>query len=1181
MRLVAFCLGATFVLAACSTEPKPACEAGEKTVRACTVTHGTGEQSRDCVKGQWGEYAACAAVSCETGYTLSAGACVPPSGCEGAATEACAVTHGSGRRSRTCEAGSWSAWSACQPISCDSGYQLDAGVCVAVACTGDSSQACSIEHGAGVQTRTCGTTGTWSAWGVCTVQSCATGYEVSGEECVAIACAGASTQACAIDHGTGEQTRTCTTGAWSSWSTCTAKSCDSGYEISNGQCVAVTCTGASSQACTVTHGTGEQTRTCANGAWSAWGACAAKSCDSGYALSNGQCAPVGCSGSATQACTIAHGTGAQTRTCEAGGTWSAWGACTVASCDPGYVISGNGCAVDQNPPGATFYVSPSGDDAHAGTQAAPFKTLERARDAIRTLKGSGGLPAGGVVVYLRGGAYYRSSTFQLEAQDSGAAGKPIKYVAYPGEAVRVSGGLPLDVAGFQLVTSASPVWSRIDASARGKVYAFDLSAVTTDYGTLQERGYETVPTGALELMFEGEVMQLGRYPNKADTYAGGMYPAQLILLGDARSPAVNGPFDRVQLTQNPEIVYGNGAGWYIASDHDSATPIFRLRQCTVQTGTGGRQELSCSGPSAWWGQYTPWGFFNADGNASGQIYVARAGYETAAGMMLTAPGSADTTVRYLDTFTTNRVARWANAPDAWVHGIWGWGWTDWHAPVTAVNAAGKTLTLGAEVGLEAYNPFYVYNLLEEVDAPGEYWLDRQSGTLYFYPPAPLAGAAVYVSMLEGEVARVEASHITFTGITFDATRGTVLHLEGERNFVNRCKVKNSGMHGIVLAGKQSAVYGSEIAQVGAAGIRLLGGDRRTLEYAGHVVKNNDIHHFGRLVSTYQPGVDISQVFTTSSIASFSGVGMTIERNEIHHTPHSAIIFWGNDATIRGNDIHHVGSFTDDAGAVYSGRDWAARGNVIARNHFHDIYGHFNREAGFMGIYLDDAVSGNKIYGNIFQNIAGIAVMLSGGRDTPIENNLVVDTAYMFLVTSRGAHSASLGAFNDPDDNWNLLGKMQAVNYPSLATRCQTSCPADEQTFRLWTYQQLALYPNTASAYFSSTCPTGAKTAVNANCYLYPQLSTFQHNVGYRVNDFSFASEWETGATDKLQSISPNVTQLDGLFADPANPDFHFPTSSPLYSLSGFTFEPIPVDQNRPLRRRGERRVGGAALSGRG
>ncbi|MFD5594389.1 RICIN domain-containing protein [Streptomyces griseorubiginosus] len=78
----------------------------------------------------------------------------------------------------------------------------------------------------------------------------------------------------------------------------------------------------------------------------------------------------------------------------------------------------------------TYYVAPNGDDANAGTISAPFKTLQHARDVVRTVNGN---MSGDINVYLRGGTYPVSSTINFTSADSGTNGHQIVYAAYPGE----------------------------------------------------------------------------------------------------------------------------------------------------------------------------------------------------------------------------------------------------------------------------------------------------------------------------------------------------------------------------------------------------------------------------------------------------------------------------------------------------------------------------------------------------------------------------------------------------------------------------------------------------------------------------------------------------------------------------------------------------------------------------
>jgi hypothetical protein len=96
-----------------------------------------------------------------------------------------------------------------------------------------------------------------------------------------------------------------------------------------------------------------------------------------------------------------------------------------------------------SPKGITFFVSPSGNDSSPGTLHKPFKTLERARGAVRILRQQRGLLITSVTVFLRGGTYWLSTPFILYPEDGGTAACPVTYAAYPGEVPVLSGGTPL------------------------------------------------------------------------------------------------------------------------------------------------------------------------------------------------------------------------------------------------------------------------------------------------------------------------------------------------------------------------------------------------------------------------------------------------------------------------------------------------------------------------------------------------------------------------------------------------------------------------------------------------------------------------------------------------------------------------------------------------------------------
>ena len=115
-----------------------------------------------------------------------------------------------------------------------------------------------------------------------------------------------------------------------------------------------------------------------------------------------------------------------------------------------------------------FTVAPDGKDTNAGTRSAPFATLGRARDAVRTLKQAGPLPDGGVTVWIREGVYRLDTTLQLGPEDSGSTAAPVVYRACVGEEAIFDGSRPIDATAFRKIEDASTL-ARLCPAARGNV----------------------------------------------------------------------------------------------------------------------------------------------------------------------------------------------------------------------------------------------------------------------------------------------------------------------------------------------------------------------------------------------------------------------------------------------------------------------------------------------------------------------------------------------------------------------------------------------------------------------------------------------------------------------------------------------------------------------------------------
>ncbi len=159
---------------------------------------------------------------------------------------------------------------------------------------------------------------------------------------------------------------------------------------------------------------------------------------------------------------------------------------------------------------ASFYVATTGKDSNPGTIDAPCQTLEAARKLAKAASG------GTAYIYLRGGVYYLSNSFDVSLLTWDPA-KSLHISNYNNEQVTLSGGLPLDRSKISLVTNPA-VLKQLPAKAASQVYVTDLKAQqVTDFGQLHQYGYGHVPVAsAAELFIGDQALTLARSPNSGN-----------------------------------------------------------------------------------------------------------------------------------------------------------------------------------------------------------------------------------------------------------------------------------------------------------------------------------------------------------------------------------------------------------------------------------------------------------------------------------------------------------------------------------------------------------------------------------------------------------------------------------------------------------------------------------------
>ena len=336
---------------------------------------------------------------------------------------------------------------------------------------------------------------------------------------------------------------------------------------------------------------------------------------------------------------------------------------------------------------------------------------------------------------------------------------------------------------------------------------------------------------------------------------------------------------------------------------------------------------------------------------------------------------------------------WANPQDGQVFIYPRYNWRSCCVPIASVDKEKRQITLARDVWwrkshtIRPGDRYYVRGLFEELDAPGEWYFDKATRTLYFWPPEPIEGSTLRAPVVKNLIQiGPDAAWITLRGFVIECCDGDAVTVSKSTN----CVVAGNTIHGVggyagirIIDGADCAAVGNDVFDTCHQGIQIKGGDLQTLTPGGHCADNNYVHHIGAM-SGHGSGIVVA------------GVGLRVSHNLIHDTTRSGIFGGGNNLVIEYNHIRHVNLETEDCGAYYNGGCWHVRGQVIRYNYIHDAFG-YGRRDGKWGwrhsaccIYLDDDHSGTHVYGNILARSPLGGVFVHAGRDNVIENNILIE-----------------------------------------------------------------------------------------------------------------------------------------------------------------------------------------------
>ncbi|MHC4325040.1 MAG: right-handed parallel beta-helix repeat-containing protein, partial [Planctomycetota bacterium] len=526
-------------------------------------------------------------------------------------------------------------------------------------------------------------------------------------------------------------------------------------------------------------------------------------------------------------------------------------------------------------PGEVFYVSPTGNDTGDGSQKKPFRTLERARDAVRSLKRSlsGTLPEGGVKIVINGGDYKWEQTLKLTSVDSGAADKPVVYQVEPGRIAIFRGGVR--ITDWTTISDAK-IRNKLDVHIRDRVLEADLK--TTG---IEDLGDATALRRCPELFVNGKPQTLSRWPKEGFVKTG-------------------------------EIL-----------GKDTFKVWNRIEGCR------------------------------------------------------------DGKFRYVE----DPPGQWLDEPDVRLYGYWFWDWYEEFQKVASIDPDTRTLTLSkpySNYGYRKDQRYYALNIFRELDADGEWYLDRRTAKVYWLAPKEIdvTKAEIVLSVFDQPfITMNDVEHVILRGLTLQEGRGNGIHIIGGSDcLIVNCTIQQLGGDAIIIeGGEHHGIFGCTMHTLGCGGTRVAGGDRQTLTSGRHYVENCRIFDISRLKRTYAPAVHLD------------GCGNRIAHNIFENIPSSALRIEGNDHFIELNTIRNVVMESDDQGGLDMFGNPLYRGVVIRWNRWSDIGR--GTEHGAAGVRLDDMISGVTVYGNIFERCGAVhfgGVQIHGGKENLVEGNIFID-----------------------------------------------------------------------------------------------------------------------------------------------------------------------------------------------
>lgn len=361
-----------------------------------------------------------------------------------------------------------------------------------------------------------------------------------------------------------------------------------------------------------------------------------------------------------------------------------------------------------------------------------------------------------------------------------------------------------------------------------------------------------------------------------------------------------------------------------------------------------------------------------------------------------------------------RVETWADAKDAVLDGYWKYGWARDMLLIKGVQEDMIFTTWTPGWSTQPGGMYYVFNLLQEMDVPGEWYCDKDTEILYFYPLTEITeDTTLNIATNQSTMFTLEnCNWTTFENLTFRYHLGGCFNTAGSDYVqINGCYF--TGIQDIAVTFSDcdySGILSCDLYNMGSTCISFDCTSYQELIPRNCYATNNRIEKFAQYNNTYNPAISLSY-----------SCGIYIGHNEIFDGPCQALSCGPFKNVIEFNEIYDVCKTAADMGFLYTYWLWIAADNHFRYNYLHDGNG-TGLNGHVVAVYLDQMVSGFNVYGNIIDNVQ-TALLTNGGRRNIFRNNMILNTPTEYRPQTLYGHAYW--------DVWGDWDKPDKVGFRSL------------------------------------------------------------------------------------------------------------------------------------------------------